>query len=900
MKKTDFDEKRTPMTAKDSTVTPKVIHLKDYQVPPYLVDDVFLDFNLFDDHAAITSKVEYRLNPASKSGETLILNGKDLELVSIHMNDTLVGEDQYDIFGEELHLSIPAANQNEFVLTIETKSNPHDNKSMEGLYCSRGMFCTQMEAQGFRKVTYFQDRPDVLGMYTTRVESDKTANPLLLSNGNLVEEGDLEQGRHYAVWKDPHRKPCYLFALVAGDLGVAEDTFTTTTGREVALKIFVEKGQESKTGHAMKALQDSMKWDEDIYGREYDLDIFMIVAVDDFNFGAMENKGLNIFNAALILADPKTATDMDYQRIEGVVAHEYFHNWTGNRITCRDWFQLSLKEGLTVFRDQCFSGDMNSQAVQRIDDVRALRAFQYPEDAGPMSHPIRPSSFVKIDNFYTATVYNKGAEVIRMMHTLLGADGFRKGTDNYFERFDGQAVTTEDFVNAMETANGVDFTQFKNWYNQSGTPTVKANGVYDADHQTYTLTLSQSTPPTAGQDEKAPFVIPVRMGLLNSAGKDMALRLAGDENAVGETTRVIVLNGQEQTFVFENVPERPIPSLFRHFSAPIKLEAEYSLDQLRFLLSNDSDFFNRWDAGQKLACKVLLSLVKQRQSGEAFSIEDSVVDAYGQLLSDDRLDRALVAETWLLPSESEIGHAMDVVDVEGIQAARQYMRQILANAHETQLLSTYEKLEDTGAYAITPEAMARRQLRNVCLSYLSTLNKQDHFDRAHLALKNARSMTDEIAALGCVSHNENDGRQAALDAFAAKWKDDLLVMNKWFAVQAGSPLPQTLEAVVALQKHPNYDAINPNKVRSLVGIFARNQNQFHRADGAGYVFLADQVLAADKRNPGLSGRLVGAFNDWKRFDENRQGLMKTQLQRIQGATGLSANVREVVDRALKH
>jgi aminopeptidase N len=888
------------MAAKDNAIQPRVIHLKDYNVPPYLVDDVYLDFLLFDDHAKVTSKTVYRANSASEDTSVLILNGKDLELLTLAIDGEAVPSDAYEILGDELHLSVPLEKQSLLTLTVETKINPHDNKSMEGLYCSRGMFCTQMESQGFRKVTYFQDRPDVLGMYTTRVESDKTKNPILLSNGNLVEQGDCDGGRHFAVWNDPHRKPGYLFALVAGDLAMVEDKFTTCSGRDVTLRIFVEHGQEAKTDHAMASLIKSMKWDEEAYGREYDLDIFMIVAVDDFNFGAMENKGLNVFNAALVLADPKTATDLDYQRIEGVVAHEYFHNWTGNRITCRDWFQLSLKEGLTVFRDQCFSGDMNSQAVQRINDVRALRAFQFPEDAGPMAHPIRPSSFVKIDNFYTATVYNKGAEVIRMMHTLLGEDGYRKGTDTYFERFDGQAVTTEDFVGAMEAGNDADFTQFKNWYNQAGTPMVKASGHYDGAKKQYALTLSQTCNASPGQEEKLPFVLPMRMGLLDSSGNDMPLVLENETLENAQTTRVLVVQEREQTFVFNEVAERPVPSLFRHFSAPIKLDAEYSLDQLQFLLANDSDFFNRWDAGQKLARTVLLKLVKQSQQGEALSVEPSVISAYGQLLANTQLDLALVAETWMLPSESEIGHAMDIVDVEGVKIARAFLRKTLATAHEKMLVATYDRLQDSGEYLITPEAMAQRKLSNVCMAFLTALETDTHLERAHTQLANASNMTDEIAALTAIANVDHDKRQSALDGFDQRWRKNLLVMNKWFGVQAGSSLNGTLENVIRLQDHPNYDPVNPNKVRALVAILSRNQSHFHRDDGQGYLFIANQVLAADKRNAGLSGRLVGAFNDWKRFDADRQELMKAQLLRIQGTPGLSANVMEVVDRALKH
>ncbi len=705
------------------TEQPKVIHLKDYQAPDYLIDETHLKFELFEDHSLVHAELVMRRNPDRAAGAPgddlppLVLHGQQLELLALALDGQALEAGHYQLDEEHLTLQPTAAT---FTVESTVRIHPESNTALEGLYKSGKMFCTQCEAEGFRKITYYLDRPDVMSRFTTTVSAEQHRYPVLLSNGNPVASGSEEGGRHWATWEDPFKKPAYLFALVAGDLWCVEDSFTTMSERDVALRIYVEPENIDKGQHAMDSLKKSMRWDEEVYGREYDLDIFMIVAVNDFNMGAMENKGLNIFNSSCVLAKAETATDAAHQRVEGVVAHEYFHNWSGNRVTCRDWFQLSLKEGFTVFRDQEFSADMNSRTVKRVEDVAFLRTNQFAEDAGPMAHPVRPDSFIEISNFYTLTVYEKGSEVVRMIHTLLGAEGFRKGTDLYFQRHDGQAVTCDDFVKAMEDANGVDLTQFKRWYSQSGTPRLAVEGEYDAAAQRYTLTVRQSCPPTPGQTSKQPFVIPLELGLLDGQGHELPLRLEGEAVAQGGN-RVLAVTEAEQPFAFVGVPEKPLPSLLRGFSAPVKLSFPYDRDQLLFLMQHDSDGFNRWEAGQQLSVQVLQELIGQHQRGEQLVLDPRLIEAYRTLLADEALDQAMVAEMLSLPSEAYLTEISEVADVDAIHAAREFARQRIGEALFEPLWQRYQanrKHSRDTAYLAEASHIARRSLQNIALSYL--------------------------------------------------------------------------------------------------------------------------------------------------------------------------------------
>ena len=884
------------MNAPDKVISdaPKAIFLKDYTAPHYLIDTVDLHFDLHDDYARITSRLSMHSNHEhAQQNQPLILQGERLKLISVKLNDQLLTAGQYQLTEDSLTiLDVPAG----FTLEIVTEVKPQENKALEGLYKSGGHFCTQCEAEGFRKITYFLDRPDVMARYTTTIVADKKY-PQLLSNGNLVEQGELEGGRHWAKWVDPFKKPSYLFALVAGDLAHLHDTFITRSGRSVDLRIYVEQHNLDKTAHAMHSLKQSMRWDEDTFGLEYDLDIYMIVAVDDFNMGAMENKGLNLFNSKYVLAKPETATDADFDGIESVIGHEYFHNWTGNRVTCRDWFQLSLKEGLTVFRDQEFSADMASRAVKRINDVRSLRTVQFPEDGGPMAHAVGPGSYIEIGNFYTSTIYNKGAEVIRMMHTLLGKDGFRRGMDLYFERHDGQAVTTDDFVKAMEDANQRDLTQFRRWYTQAGTPEISAAGVYDAATQSYTLTLTQSCPATPGQPHKAPFHLPIAMGLLDAQGADMPLQLEGEQQPAA-TTRVLELREAEQQFRFINVTQPPLPSLLRGFSAPVKLHAHTSQAELAFLLGHDSDAFNRWEAGQRLAGEIILGLVAAYRDGQAMTLDDSFVQAIAKALH-SKLDPAVVAQLLTLPSELYLAEAMTTVDVEGIHLAREFVRKTLAQRLKADFEQAYQANSVTGTYRFDAQNVARRSLKNLALSYLMTLNEAVSRSLCMQQFNSADNMTDSIAALAALSNQDCTERTPALAAFYDKWRHDPLVLDKWFGLQAMSQLPGTLAEVQALVQHPAFEIKNPNKVYSLIGAYTRsNPIRFHDVSGAGYAFLADQVLHIDTFNPSVAARMLGALSRWRKFDATRQALMQAQLQRIIAQPGLSKDAYEVVSKSL--
>ena len=863
---------------------------KDYQPPPYRIDSLTLNFDIHEEETLVTSTLN--IEPSADAAGALELDGEDLSLRSIEIDGkALVEGSDYKLTADGLSLlALPVA---AFKLTTVVAIKPQDNTQLSGLYKSSGMYVTQCEAEGFRRITYFQDRPDVMAKYLdVRLEADKAKYPLLLSNGNEVSQGDCGNGRHWASFSDPFRKPSYLFAAVAGDLGGIESTFTTMSGREVRLAVWSEHENVDQLEWSMESLKQSMKWDEDTYGREYDLDVYHIVAVSDFNMGAMENKGLNVFNTAAVLAKPSTATDADYERVQGIVAHEYFHNWSGNRVTCRDWFQLTLKEGLTVFRDQHFTQDMTSAACKRIEEARIIRSAQFVQDAGPMAHPIRPESYIAMDNFYTVTVYNKGAEVIRMYKTLLGADSFRKGMDLYFERHDGSAVTCDDFRKAMADASGKDLTQFERWYLQAGTPTVSATSAYDAGSQTYKLTLSQSTPPTPGQPEKLPFHIPVEVGLL---GKDGSLLAA----------KTLELTEAEQTFEFASIPEEPVPSLLRGFSAPCKLKTDASDETLAFLAANDDDAFNRWDASQRLYTNALLSMIQSYQASggdEAAMapLSGGVLTAFTATLTDGSLDPSLRALALALPDFSTLAQEMEVIDADAIVAALRAARRSLAEANREALLSTYHSLASDAPYEVNEAQVGARRLRNACLGYLAKLQEDDTTQLCLEQFRSAQCMTDSIAALSSLSGVPGAARDEAMAAFYARAKanNELLVINKWLMVQAMADTPTALEDVKALMGHESFDKSNPNTFRALVNTFAGgNPAAFHKKDGSGYAFIADQVIELDARNPQVAARLAGSFNTWRRHDEERQVLMKAQLERIQ-AEAKSKDTKEIVGRAL--
>ncbi len=870
---------------------PRTVYLKDYRVPDYLVDSTRLRFELQPRSTLVRSELHIRRNPAAGTDlPPLVLDGVELELLSVSIDGELVPASRYQELPEGL--SIPV-DKPEFVLEIHNRINPEENTSLEGLYLSNGMYCTQCEAEGFRKITFYPDRPDVMSTFTTTIVAPKQY-PVLLSNGNEIERGTTEDGRQFVTWEDPFAKPSYLFALVAGDLQHVEDTFTTASGRAVKLQIFTEAKNIGKCDHAMRSLKKSMRWDEEVYGREYDLDIFMVVAVDHFNMGAMENKGLNIFNSACVLASPKTATDASYQRIEAIVAHEYFHNWSGNRVTCRDWFQLSLKEGFTVFRDAEFSADMNSRAVKRIEDVSMLRTTQFAEDAGPMSHPVRPDSYMEISNFYTLTVYEKGAEVVRMIHTLLGADGFRKGSDLYFERHDGQAVTCEDFVKAMEDANGVDFSQFRRWYSQAGTPVLDVSDEFDAASGTYSLTIRQSCPATPGQQEKLPFHIPFALGLLGRDGEALPLDTAGN------TEQVLEITESEQTFRFHGFAQKPLPSLLRGFSAPVKVRYEYSSEDLLFLMRCDSDEFNRWDAGQRLAFMALEKLQEDFRQQRPLELPPALVNAYRSVLQNRELDPALVAEILALPSAQTLAEHAETIDAEAIIAAREFARRELALALKDDLLACYQRFHDDREYSPSAADIAARSLKNTCLSYLCVTEETEQLALAEAQFAAAGNMTDSAVALAAlVNHAPEQVAQSALESFYQRWQQDTQVVELWLGLQSSSAQRGTLENVRGLMQHPAFELKNPNKVRAVIGGFAnRNFNQFHRADGSGFDFLAEQVIALDKLNPQIAARLVTPITRWKKYTADLGDKMRAALQSVMDSGKLSRDLYEVVSKSL--
>jgi aminopeptidase N len=871
------------------------VRLEDYRPPDWLVETVELDVSL---HATATKvRATLRMSPNPKAGAAapIVLDGDGLMLTSLKLDGSEMPSDSYIATPDGL--TIPQPPPGTCYLQIETLVDPSANTQLMGLYRSNGTYCTQCEAEGFRRITYFPDRPDVMAVYTTRIEAEKNEAPVLLSNGNLTERGDVaETTRHFAVWHDPFPKPAYLFALVGGDLSCVEDKCVTMSGREVTLRIYVEHGKEDRCAWAMDSLKRSMRWDEEAFGREYDLDIFMIVAVSDFNMGAMENKGLNVFNDKLVLASPETATDSDYASIEAVIAHEYFHNWTGNRITCRDWFQLCLKEGLTVFRDQEFSSDQRSRPVKRIADVRALRAHQFVEDAGPLAHPVRPSVYNEISNFYTATVYEKGAEVVRMLKVLLGPGGFRKGLDLYFTRHDGEAATVDQFVQCFAEANNADLRQFMRWYAQAGTPEVRAIGHYDAAAQSYRLDFTQTVPATPGQPHKEPMVIPLALGLVGHDGRDMSLSLDGGRPVV---RGVVTLTQAAQSFEFTGVQERPVLSINRGFSAPIKLTSNESTEDLKFLAAHDSDPFNRWQAIQSLANTLLIDNVVAIRAGRAERDDDGLIAALATVMSDRALKPAFVALAMAMPSEADI--ARDIgsdVDPDAIFAARTRLRAVLGSRLGPQLREIYRQMQEDGPFSPDAASTGRRALKNVCLDLLATAGASA-IALAARQYHQATNMTDRMAALTTLSLYPVPERQAALDDFYRRYSGNPLVIDKWFALQATIPEPATLDRVKVLMAHPAFLIANPNRVRALIGSFVQmNPTQFNRADGAGYAFLSDTALALDPKNPQVSARITTAFRSWRALEPVRRSRAEAALHRVAAAPNLSRDLRDIVDRSL--
>jgi aminopeptidase N len=889
----------------------RTTYLKDYRPPPFTIETTDLHFDLYEDHACVVSKLLFKRSGGSDV-TSLRLHGQLLKLEKIFINGQLVNSDQY--IQDDESLTVPAldgllgASFGEFLFECHTRIEPQKNTALEGLYKSKKMFCTQCEAEGFRRITYYLDRPDVMSIFTTTVAAEKSKYPVLLSNGNKLASGDVDGApdRHWVTWEDPFKKPSYLFALVAGDLLSLDDTFVTCSDREIELRIFVEEKDIDKCDHAMLSLKNSMRWDEEVYGREYDLDIFMIVAVDDFNMGAMENKGLNVFNTSCVLASPQTTTDFSFQRVEAVVAHEYFHNWSGNRVTCRDWFQLSLKEGFTVYRDSEFSADMGSRTVKRVEDVSFLQTVQFAEDGGPMAHSVRPDSYMEISNFYTVTIYEKGAEVVRMIALLLGPEKFRAGSDLYFDRHDGQAVTTEDFVKAMEDASGIDLGQFRNWYYQAGTPVISIQSEFDADNKRYTLHVRQSCPDTPGQSNKKPLTVPLRLGLLGSNGKDLPLRLLVNDASTSETDRVLSVTQEEQQFVFEGLESEPIPSLLRGFSAPVRLLYDYSRADLLFLMVNDSDGFNRWNASQLLTIGLIDELQSDLAAGRDLALPQSLVDAYagvlGSMLSDPSVDKAMVAQLLSLPTVGFLIERAEVADVESIHLVREFLLNGLAARFYSSFLDVYTNNTSNAEYAADAESIARRSLRNLALSYLMRSDMDEAVTLAQHQFVQASNMTDQLSGLRCLVNNGArvavELKRDALASFYKQWSHEPLVVDQWFVVQAVCQLPGSLAQVKQLLEHADFDIRNPNKVRSLIGAFCgQNHVGFHDASGEGYEFLADQVLVLDKLNPQIASRLLMPLTRWKKFSAKRQGLMQAQLRRIKAQEELSKDLFEIVEKS---
>ncbi len=902
---------------------PVTIQLKDYTPPTYLIQQTKLRIELEEDETLVSSELSFIRNPdASMTQKTLVLDGHGLNLLSLSLNEIELSESSqpaddslsYEIVEDGLKIHNPPS---EFVLKAKVSIHPESNKSLEGLYKSKTMFCTQCEAEGFRKITYYLDRPDVMSEFTTTIVANKSRYPILLSNGNPIDKGDEANGKHWQTWHDPHKKPCYLFAMVAGNLQVIEDSFVTQSNRKVSIQVFVEEKDLDKCDHAIASLKNAMRWDEETYGREYDLDIFMIVAVDDFNMGAMENKGLNIFNTSCVLASPEITTDAGFQRVESVVAHEYFHNWSGNRVTCRDWFQLSLKEGFTVFRDEEFSADMGSRTVTRVQDVTQLRTLQFAEDAGPMAHPVQPPSYIEISNFYTLTIYEKGAEVVRMIHNLLGAEDFRKGSDIYFSRYDGQAVTIDEFTSAMEAASGKDLTQFKRWYTQAGTPKLTISDEYNKDKQEYRLTIKQSCPPTPESKTKLPFHMPLAMGLIGERG-ELTFSFVSDESGEEKSTEVtkhsvLDIKEEQQTFILNNVSERPVPSLLRNFSAPVRLEFDYSREDLKRLISFDSDGFCRWDAAQQLAIQIMKDLMSSFSGLDSDAIasrkvigseiDSSLADAYSIVVEEKDLDPAMLALMLQLPSEAYLSEISTLVDVDGIHQAREALRLSIASNLREQLLATYQNMQCADTYEASALQIAQRSLKNVSMAYLSLVDGELGLDRCYQQYNAADNMTDRLAALTCIVNSTVEGSDdlsaQCLDHFYQKYQNEALAVDLWFSVQAASIKSNTLENVKKLLEHPGFSITNPNKVRSLVGVFC-NQNlvNFHNANGEGYRFLSLMIEKLNAFNPQVASRLVTPLTRWRKYDSQRQALMTAELKKLAGLKDLSKDVFEIVTKSL--
>ena len=870
---------------------PKTVYAKDYKRPDYQIDHVDMTFELDSEATKATAKMNVRRENGVADGTPMWLDGEELTLAGLEINGKPLEEKDYVLSEEGLMLLNPPK---DFTLTVRTDLNPKANTKLQGLYESDGILCTKCETHGFRRITFFPDRPDVMPTWRTTLIADKEKQPVLVSNGNKESVEELEDGRQKQVFFDPVPKACYLYAVVAGKLDQRQDHFVTRSGRDVELNVFVETGKGDMSSYAIESLKKAMKWDEDTFGREYDHDVFNIVAVSNFNSGACENTSLNIFNDKYVLVDDKRATDADYASVESVVGHEYFHNWSGNRVTLRDWFDLTLKEGLTVYRDQEFSSDMRSRAVKRIEDAASLRAGQFTQDAGPLAHPIRPDSYISVRSLYTGTVYNKGAEVIRMMERMVGKEAFRKGMDLYFERNDGKAVTCHDFVQAISDGAGVDLRQFENaWYHQAGTPEVTAKGVYDPLKKTYALTLSQRTPATPGQPIKKPFVIPLETGLLDKNGNDMPLHLQGGKES-GNLSEVLVLNKPEQTFVFENVPEEPVLSANRGFTAPIHFKTEYTPEQRALLMAKDSDLFNRWDAGQQFATDIMLDMVKDIQAGKTPVVPAPFTEALRGYLNDDALDKAFIAKAFALPTERAVAERMDVVDVDAIHQARSLLRREIATQLKPELLKAYESNEVKGEYVPNAEDSGKRAVRNMALGYLS-------IEDDTLALKQyygATQMTDKDAAVRCFAGKNTPEAKAVMNDFYETYKKDSLVVDKWLTMQASAASEQTLDTVKALMNHESFVITNPNKVRALIGAFASNPTVFHAKDGSGYDFIAEQTIAVDKINPQVAANLPVALGAWKKYDPERQEKMKAALEKIINTPNLSPNTYEIVSKSL--
>ena len=876
------------------------VRLVDYRPPDFLIDAVDLDIALDRRATRVVSTLSIRPNPAGRAEAPLALDGDELALVSAALDGAPLAAADFE--ADASQFTLPRAPRRPFTLRTETRLDPSANTKLMGLYRSGSAYCTQCEAEGFRRIAYFLDRPDVLSTYRVRIEADRAEAPVLLANGNLEAfgAGDAPE-RHWAVWADPHRKPCYLFALVAGNLGHISDSFVTMSGRKVALAIYVEPGREERAHYAMGALKRAMAWDERVYGREYDLDGFNIVAVSDFNMGAMENKGLNIFNDKYVLVSPETATDDDYAGVEGVIAHEYFHNWTGNRVTCRDWFQLCLKEGLTVFRDQEFSADMRSAPVKRIAEVRTLRAAQFPEDAGPLAHNVRPEVYHEISNFYTATVYQKGAEVIRMLKRLIGGEVFRAGMDLYFERYDGTAATVEDFLGCFADASGRDLSRFMRWYIQAGTPKVTVRGVHDPAARTYRLEISQSLSPTPGQPTKLPMTMPLALGLIDPQAGDLALvssDAAPEELAEG----LFELDGAERTIIFRDVPCRPALSLLRGFSAPVRVEDDLTEDDLIVLSRHDSDNFNRWQAVQSLATRVLLRGVKAIRAGRSPERNAGLVAAFGGLIEDARAGRiepAFAALAMALPSEADIAREIgEDVDPDAIYTARKALRGALGRKHEAAFAALHQQFASAAPYTPDAAEAGRRALRNGALALFVDGNVIDGLELAHRQLSGADNMTERFAALAAIAMKPSSTRERALDAFGRRYVMEPLILDKWFALQAQIPERETLERVRALMRHRGFSLSNPNRVRALIGGFSSNHTQFNRADGAGFALLEEVVLSLDPTNPQIAARLLTAMRSWRSLEETRRAKAEAMLRRIAAQPSLSADVRDIVTRSL--